>query len=214
MPKHATVTVLALLLSTLLIGCSGAQPTLAPSILGTAGLPSTVTPTPPALSSTTSPTSVIDLSSEALTCLDEALDIMQEHSLNREQINWERLRDRARGRALGASTPEDTYIAIQFALKDLGDHHSHFMTPKQVAELEEGTMNLSNPDPGRRLLDSGIGYIMLPGFAGLGDVANEYAEIQEIIRKIDAESKCGWVADLGQNIGGSMWPMLAGIGPI
>jgi C-terminal processing protease CtpA/Prc len=162
-----------------------------------------------------SPTSLIDLSPEALTYLDEALDIMQEHSLNREQIDWERLRGRARSRALGASTPEDTCIAIQFALKDLGDHHSFLMTPEQFAELEEGTANLSNPDPSGRLLDSGLGYILLPGFAGLGDAANEYAtEIQEIIREIDADSPCGWIVDLRQNIGGSMWPMLAGVGPI
>ena len=92
MPKRATATVLALLLSILLVGCGGAQPTRAPSIPGTAGLPSTVTATPPAPSPAASPTSLIDLSSEALTYLDEALDIMQEHSLNREQINWERLR--------------------------------------------------------------------------------------------------------------------------
>ena len=215
MPKRATATILALVLSILLTGCGGAQPTLAPSITSEVGLPSAVTPTPPASSPTASPTSLIDLSPEALAYLEEALDIMQGHSLNREQIEWERLRGRARSRALGASTPEDTYLAIQFTLRDLGDHHSHFMTPEQFAEFEEGTMDLSSPDPSGRLLDSGIGYIMLPGFAGLGDAANEYAtKIQEIIREIDAESPCGWVVDLRQNTGGSMWPMLAGIGPI
>ena len=215
MPNRATATVLALLLSILLVGCGGAQPTQAPPAPSTTRPLSTATPTRPALSPAASPTSLIDLSPEALTYLDEALDIMQEHSLNREQINWERLRGRARSRAMGASTPEDTYIAIQFALKDLGDQHSFFMTPEQFAELEEGTMNLSSPDPSGRLLDSGLGYIMLPGFAGLGDDANKYAtEIQEIIREIDQDSPCGWIVDLRQNIGGSMWPMLAGIGPI
>jgi hypothetical protein len=215
MPKRATVAILALLLFILLIGCGGAQPTLAPSIPSATGVPSTVTPAPPAPSPTASPTSPTDLSPEALTYLDEALDIIQEHSLNREQIDWERLRGRARSRAMGAGTPEDTYLAIQFALKDLGDHHSFFMTPQQFAELEEGTADLSNPEPSGRLLDSGLGYIMVPGFAGLGDDANEYAtEIQEIIREIDQDSPCGWIVDLRQNIGGSMWPMLAGIGPI
>jgi C-terminal processing protease CtpA/Prc len=150
-----------------------------------------------------------------LAYLEEALDIMQEHSINQGQIDWDRLRARARSRALGARTPEDTHNAIRFALRDLGDHHSHFMTPEQVAELEEGTMNLSSADPGGRMLDEGLGYIMIPGFVGLGDAANEYAtKIQEIIREIDAESPCGWVVDLRQNVGGSMWPMLAGIGPI
>ena len=215
MPNRATANVLALLLSILLVGCGGAQPTPVPDVPSATRPSPTATPTSPAPSPTASPTSLIDLSPEALTYLNDALDIMQEHSLNREQINWERLRGRARSRAMGASTPEDTYLAIQFALKDLGDHHSFFMTPQQFAELEEGTADLSNPDPSGRLLDSGLGYIMVPGFAGLGDAASEYAtEIQEIIRQIDKDSPCGWIVDLRQNIGGSMWPMLAGIGPI
>ena len=92
MPKRATATVLALLLSILLVGCGGAQPAQAPPAPSTTRPSPTATPTRPALSPAASPTSLIDLSPEALTYLDEALDIMQEHSLNREQINWERLR--------------------------------------------------------------------------------------------------------------------------
>jgi C-terminal processing protease CtpA/Prc len=161
------------------------------------------------------PTSLVDLSPEALAYLEEALDIMQEHSINQEQIDWDGLRTRARTRALGARTSEDTHIAIQFALRDLGDHHSHFMTPEQVAELEDGTMNISSPDPTGRLLDEGLGYIMIPGYVGIGEAVNEHAtKIQEILREIDAGRPCGWVVDLRQNMGGNMWPMLAGIGPI
>lgn len=215
MSSRARAAALVLVLHILLMGCGNVEPTVAPSIPSATDLSPIATPSPPAASPAASPTSLVDLSPEALAYLEEALDIMQEHSIKQGQIDWDRLRARARSRALGARTPEDTHNAIRFALRDLGDHHSHFMTPEQVAELEEGTMNLSSADPGGRLLDEGLGYIMIPGFVGLGDAANEYAtKIQEIIREIDAESPCGWVVDLRQNVGGSMWPMLAGIGPI
>jgi carboxyl-terminal processing protease len=215
MSSRARAAALVLILSILLAGCGDVEPTVVPLVPSTTPLVPTATPNPPAASLATSPTSPVDLYPEALAYLEEALDIMQEHSINQGQIDWERLRARARSRALGARSPEDTHNAIRLALRDLGDRHSHFMTPEQVAELEDGTMNLTSPDPSGRLLDEGLGYIMIPGFVGLGDAVNEHAtQIQEIIREIDAERPCGWVVDLRQNIGGNMWPMLAGLGPI
>jgi len=215
MSSRARAAALVLVLPILLIGCGNVEPTVAPSIPSATPLSPTATPSPLTASPAASPTSLVDLSPEALAYLQEALDIMQKHSINQGQIDWDRLRARARRRALGARTPEDAHNAIRFALRDLGDHHSHFMTPEQVAEFEDGTMNLSGPDPSGRLLDEGLGYIMIPGYVGIGDAVNEHAtKIQEIIREIDAESPCGWVVDLRQNVGGNMWPMLAGIGPI
>ena len=208
-------TALVLVLSILLTGCGTVEPTVQPSVPSATPLPSAVELPPPTASLQISPTSPTEISPEALAYLDEALDIMQTHSINREQIDWERLRARARSRAYGARTPEETYLAVQYALRDLGDHHSHFMTPEQVAEFQDGTMNLASPDPGGQLLDQGLGHITIPGFVGMGDAADEHAtEIQGMIREIDRDSPCGWVVDLRQNIGGNMWPMLAGLGPI
>ncbi len=44
----------------------------------------------------------------------------------------------------------------------------------------------------------------------------QYAQAaQEVIRGIDQAGKtCGWLVDLRGNIGGNMWPMLDGVGPI
>ena len=215
MSTRTGTATLALVLSILLTGCGTVEPTVELSVPSATPLPSTATLPPPTASPDASPTSPTEISPQALAYLDEALDIMQQHSINREQIDWERLRARARSRAYGARTPEDTYIAVQYALRDLGDHHSHFMTPEQVAEFQDGTMNLASPDPGGQLLDQGLGYITIPGFVGMGSAANEHAtEIQGIIREIDRDGPCGWVVDLRENTGGNMWPMLAGLGPI
>ncbi|MGH7274909.1 MAG: S41 family peptidase, partial [Nitrospiria bacterium] len=38
--------------------------------------------------------------------------------------------------------------------------------------------------------------------------------VQQLIRDLDAQDPCGWIVDLREDTGGSMWPMLAGLGPI
>jgi carboxyl-terminal processing protease len=156
-----------------------------------------------------------DISAEAQAYVDAVLDLMQQHSINREQIDWDALRARTYRRAYGARTTGDTYRAIQYALGDLGGSHSFLMTPEQVAEMEDGSLNASVPAPSGRLLAGKLAYVSLPAFAGSMEAAAEHATaIQQIIRDLDAEKPCGWIVDLRENLGGSMWPMLAGIGPI
>ncbi len=155
------------------------------------------------------------MSAAARIYLGQALDIMQEHALNREQIDWERLRGRAHARAGQAGSPEEVYPAIKSALRSLGESHSYFLTPEQVADLESGAMNAQYPDPSGRLLDNGLAYVSVPAYASAVGVGQEYAvTLQEIIRELDASQPCGWIVDLRENVGGSLWPMLAGIGPV
>ena len=155
------------------------------------------------------------MSAEARAYLDHALDLMQQHSINRAQIDWTRLRRAAHDRAATALTAADTYLAIEGALGSLGDSHSFFMPPDAVAALQSGDLNLANPDPSGKLLDDGLAYLLLPGFVGSAELAQEYAAaVQRLIGELDAARPCGWVVDLRQNRGGAMWPMLAGIGPL
>jgi len=48
------------------------------------------------------------LSSRAKVYLTAALDIMQQHSVNRKKINWTKLRQQTFAIAAGAKTPADT----------------------------------------------------------------------------------------------------------
>lgn len=155
------------------------------------------------------------ISPEASVYLEEALDIMQEHSINRSSIDWDTFRAKVYDQASDARTPADTYDAIRFALALLGDRHSVFWTPTQVSQWQDGTLNAFNPSPEGRLLESRLGYVSLPGFVGGDEASTEYATtVQQLIRQLDSQSPCGWIVDLRQDIGGNMWPMLAGIGPI
>lgn len=69
---------------------------------------------------------------EAMAYLNEALDYIQEHSVKRENINWETLRQEVSALAAQAQTSADTYPAIKLALQLLGDHHSFFLHPQEA----------------------------------------------------------------------------------
>lgn len=66
------------------------------------------------------------LSAEAASYLNAALDTMEAHSVRRYEVDWGSLRLRTRKRADGADTPRDTYDAIRFALNELDDHSIGF----------------------------------------------------------------------------------------
>lgn len=68
---------------------------------------------------------------EAMTYLTEVLDYIQENSIKREQINWPALRKEVLELAEEAQTLAETYPAIEYALKHLGDNHSFFWSPEK-----------------------------------------------------------------------------------
>jgi carboxyl-terminal processing protease len=172
----------------------------------------TPTPTPtPAPGSTATP----GMSAEAQLYLDRALDILQEHSTKRLELDWNRLRSRAQGQAGSALVPSDTYPAIESAIRSLGDGHSFFMTPEQVDELERGELTVDLPGPSGTLMENGLAYLSMPPFAGSIQADQRYAEaLQAVIKELDSAAPCGWIVDLRENRGGDFWPMLAGIGPL
>jgi carboxyl-terminal processing protease len=196
---------------------------LSACIAGSSNTPQQPTPTLTSIPTSTeipSPTateiqSPFGISEEAMAYLNEALDLMQEYSINKETIEWDALRDRTYHRASGAQRISDTYQAIQHALADLGTNHSYLMTPEQVALMEDGTLVASIPGPEGRFIEGNLGYIYLPSWAGTRESADKHATaVQEIVRELDAQNPCGWILDLRENNGGAMWPMLAGIGPV
>jgi carboxyl-terminal processing protease len=163
-------------------------------------------------SPTLTPTPI--LSSQAKVYLTAALDIMQQHSVNRKKINWTTLRQQTFARAAGAKTPADTYSAIRHALTELGDHHSFLLEPQKANQLLTGPLT-SDQEPHGQRLAHGIGYLELPHFKASQQAAKLYVMLaQNAIRTVDQVRTCGWIVDLRTNVGGNVWPMLAGVGPI
>ncbi len=68
--------------------------------------------------------------------------------------------------------------------------------------------------PSGKRLAGGVGYIYVPAILS-SFILDEYGSIMhEIIRDIDQTPACGWVVDLQTNVGGSLSPMVLGVGPI
>lgn len=137
---------------------------------------------------------------------------MQNNSLHTDSIDWAALRESAFKIAEHAQTVAETYRAIRYALGELGDHHSHFLTPEEVAQVEQTPMS-ELPQPRSKLLLGKLGFIAIGGF--VGREGDKYATlVQHLVRDIDAHEPCGWIVDLRAHTGGGIGPGIAGLGPI
>ena len=60
-----------------------------------------------------------------------------------------------------------------------------------------------------------IGYIRIPWVVGSQEKLDAYiAHVQAQIKERDKPALKGWLVDLRGNMGGNMWPMLVGVGPV
>jgi carboxyl-terminal processing protease len=153
--------------------------------------------------------------------VDDALEVIDAHAIERGRLDWPRYRAAVIAQNRGAITEADAHLAVQFALAELGDGHSYFMTPRQMDALDDRPLGNARTArapraPEARELDGRIAYLRLPGIAGgaHGDRV-EFAEaVQALLAEHDLAAGCGWILDLRDNQGGNLWPMLAGIGPL
>jgi len=170
----------------------------------------TATPIPTVASTPTS-----RISPDAAKYLNDALDIMQNNSINKHKIDWPALRADILNAAADAQTPAGTYPFINMALSRLNDNHSFLMEPQEAAAAENG-INPTPVPPKITLVETKFGYVVMPGYRGFNqDLMNQYGtDMQKQIEEIDRQNPCGWIVDLRDNRGGNVWPMLIGIGPI
>jgi len=177
------------------------------------------------------------LAVEAAAYLAEAIGIIRENAFRTDSVDWTIVGAAAFDSAAGAVVPVDTYRAIRYVLRSLGDHHSFLQLSRELNEreqerlherglLEEGGRTQPGGRPispfqdrrrpegslreteGRRLA-----HVVVPRSGALP--TEEFAAaIHGHVTRLAATDPCGWIVDLRGNGGGNMWPMLAGIGPL
>tara|TARA_B100000678_G_scaffold156748_1_gene130915 strand:- start:643 stop:1683 length:1041 start_codon:yes stop_codon:yes gene_type:complete len=156
--------------------------------------------------------------------VERALDILQQYHMNRQEIDWEAMRQAVRVLSAKAKTPGDTHAALRAAVAAMGDNHGHLYIPQPRRQAsassagEKETARAMPAMPEGKPIDGNIGYLMLPPLMTVGgneDVGTQYRErLVGILQGLDASARCGWVVDLRQNAGGNMWPMLNGLDPL
>ncbi len=151
--------------------------------------------------------------------LNHVLNIIQTKALRRNNVNWGSVRLKCTEMAQHARSTQDTYPAINYALSQLRDNHS-FLEPKVQKSDKQTEETFSEPErvSSKNVLTIGkkkFGFIVVGEFVGDGEEATKYAAtIQQQIADALGQKVSGWIVDLRGNVGGNMWPMLVGIGPV
>jgi carboxyl-terminal processing protease len=152
------------------------------------------------------------------TYLNNMISIMQTNSINRKKIDWNVFKTKVLDTAKGSQNISDAKVkdAITTALNLLQDSHSFYQTSNggyisntlNAVSCKDVTPILPN-------IDSEIGYVKISEFSGDVKSANNFAQnIQTTIKNTDSPNIKGWIVDLRGNLGGNMWPMIAGVSPI
>lgn len=176
--------------------------------------------------------------------LDDVLALVQKNALNRNSIDWSRVRDEVFSRARNAVTTDDTYPAIAFALTQLQESHSWFQLPDnlplprrqavaaEMTKIRGALPESAGPSPFApqktmqghidRRAGRAYAHVVVPMCVGryseweknLPDFQEFADKLHEIVLELQAQDPDGWIIDLRGNGGGNMWPMLAGIGAV
>jgi hypothetical protein len=146
--------------------------------------------------------------------IDSALKFIEVTWVNRDTVDWDHFRNEILKSCPDSPTLNDAHGLIILALDKLNDRHSNLYTADQhTLILPQGSRDQTLPEG--HLLDNKYGYIFVPGISADTTLISSYSShLHQIIQSIDAKHPIGWIVDLRHNLGGSMWPMLTGLGPL
>ena len=146
--------------------------------------------------------------------VEEVVRILQANFINRAAINWVIFKQNLLAKASGANTIEQAHPAVVSAIVALGDKHSTFASARLVKESKLPTAKQPPLYPDEPVPED-IGYIRIPWVVGSQEKLDAYiANVQAQIKERDKPGLKGWLVDLRGNMGGNMWPMLVGVGPV
>lgn len=145
----------------------------------------------------------------------EALSIMQEHYLHADDVDWDRIREQALGSISSSASTVQAHALVSRMVQDLDDPHAMFGRPRttdgpdlQRDEVEPVTVETATER---------IALIRVPPVPGNATEKARVAFVEGAhrqLKSINSPDLCGWIVDLRDNTGGTMWPMLVAIGPI
>lgn len=154
---------------------------------------------------------VVDAASAAA-ILDVAIPAIREHALQRSRIDWATREPQLRAQA-ASMRKADAYAAIEALIAELDDGHSALLRPSTLRDVEA---HATHATVQARLLQPDVGYVAVPGLmTSSSDVRGDYQRaLSAALDGMASQARCGWIIDLRQNSGGTMWPMVNGLQPL
>ncbi|MEB2181219.1 S41 family peptidase [Xanthomonas campestris pv. campestris] len=154
---------------------------------------------------------VVDAASAAA-ILDVAIPAIREHALQRSRIDWATREPQLRAQAT-SMRKADAYAAIEALIAELDDGHSALLRPSTLRDMEARAAHATVQ---AQLLQPDVGYVVVPGLmTSSSDVRGDYQRaLSAALDGMASQARCGWIIDLRQNSGGTMWPMLNGLQPL
>lgn len=147
---------------------------------------------------------------DAPSLLDESVALIRTHALAADSVDWTSFLKEAHAHLSPGDPASKAYPDIESAIKRLNDGHSFFMNAgwATARSLNDGRNVASEV----KVLQGGIGYVLLPAFSGPSDAQRDYVEaiagaMESQVRSV----KHGWVVDLRQDTGGDVPTMLAAV---
>lgn len=147
--------------------------------------------------------------------LSDAVDSIQAHVLDGDDVDWAKVRRAASRRARGATRACEVWPVIEQVFADIEQPHGWHLSPSEV-DWYRTNRGDAEVELGLRLeaLSDRTGYIQVPGFPTTDSLAVRrlVSTLHEGVRSLSEAGTCRWIVDLRDNSGGNMWPMLVGLG--
>jgi len=155
--------------------------------------------------------------------LDKSFTILQTNAINRDTVNWSRLKEQVYQKTVRAKSYQDLAAVYPYLFQQIGDPHgalqlhgkSYAWQSARTPYSNQAVRKAINAYPTVRVLTLGdeIGYILLPGNRDFtGKQINADAQtIRDALHSVNTKRINKWILDLRVNTGGSMYQMLAGL---
>lgn len=109
--------------------------------------------------------------------LDEVIEIIEEHSVKRDSVDFNKIKSETYARLKNAHSIETCYPIVKIIQIDLGDRHSFFMTKEQVKKWQTPSNINEVITFNAKLIDQNVGYIRMKGFGKVDSLSiRQYAD--------------------------------------
>lgn len=147
--------------------------------------------------------------------VDEAIEGLSE-GYYADSAEWRTALEHELPGLYAAESISDTHAALGRLTKVAGGEHSRFQTPREADALEGARYSTTGvPVPAVEFVGA-VATVTLPAFSTDDpDELETYMSAAATIFASDrASDSCGWVVDLSDNGGGSLWAMLVAVSPL